>query len=564
MLIDNLIKEGIQETLKTQFPNTENLDTLINAIQIELPKNNTFGDLATTAPLNLAKALKKAPMQIATLLKEELQKKLSDYCEIEIAPPGFLNFKLSNKAFAEIVNELNTKALIQQKNNQSSLLIEYVSANPTGDLHLGHGRGAVVGSTIASILKAVGRPVQSEFYINDAGEQMQKLGRSAWNLCSAAEAQEGEEYPRELIEPHVKDLLDKKDFSMSFEELKETVKSRILAKQKEVLSRLNVHFDRWVSEKTDIHEPGLLNEVLAKLKDLNLTYEKEGALWLKSSELGDERDRVLVKSEGGRPTYLAGDLAYHLNKFSRADELLDIFGADHHGQEISLKVALKALGKDKNKFHILFIQFVSLVEQGQEVKMSKRTGSVISVEEVLDKVGADAFRFMLLMSHVNNRLAFDVDIATRTDEQNPVFYVQYAHARACSILRNATTQAPDGTPALTTSEELTDSTLQSESFTSALSEKLSEKEISSTKTLILKLLTFNKEVHLSADSLNPSSLAHFLIEVANNFHSFYTHCRAIDPKDKELSMARLALIQAFQRVLKMGLNLLLVTAPEKM
>ncbi len=548
-MFNKLLQKEIQNYLQTE------------QVSLELPKNFSFGDLATPAPLNFAKAFKMPPLKLAENIKTHLDDKLSDFCQTEIAAPGFLNFRFKPLAFAQILQALNIQNLISQTTEPKSLLIEYVSANPTGDLHLGHGRGAVVGSTLANILKATGREVKTEFYINDAGEQIQKLGRSAWNLYKNLNTNNTEDYPPELIKPYLNDL----DENLSFEELTPIIKDRILKAQKQVLEKLKVEFDAWVSEKTDLHETGLLEQALEELKQKNLTYQKDNALWLKSSELGDERDRVLIKSDNNRPTYLAGDLAYHLSKFNRADELLDIFGADHKGQEISLKVALKALGKNIDNFSILFIQFVSLVEQGQEVKMSKRTGSVITVEEVLEKVGSDAFRFMLLMSHINNRLAFDIDLAKRTDEQNPVFYVQYAHARACSILRNALNPAPDETTALFNSEELQIALNSIPAFLPALDASLPEKEIASTKELILKLLFFDQEVQTASNKLNPSGLAHYLIDLATCFHSFYnTPCKVILPEQKPLSLARLCLVHAFKRILQTGLGLLAVSAPERM
>jgi arginyl-tRNA synthetase len=560
MLISDLIKAEIQKAL-LQFPELASNEELVS---LEPSKNKQLADLASTVALVLAKPLRKAPLQIANTLKESISPFLQDLTQVEVAPPGFLNFKLKPLAFARLLQNLNTSQLINQNTAQPSLLIEFVSANPTGDLHLGHGRGAVVGSALASIYRATGRSVKTEFYINDAGEQIQKLGRSAWKLCTGQAQGEGDEYPAELIQPYVSDLIEKGSNGLSFEELTDLVKGRILEKQKEVLGKLHVHFDRWVSEKTDIHDSGALDELLKRLKSLNLTYEQEGALWLKSSQLGDERDRVLLKSGGRRPTYLTGDLAYHLNKMSRSEQILDIFGADHKGQELSLKVALQACGQDINNFHLLFIQFVSIIENGEEVKMSKRTGSVIGVEEVLDKVGADAFRFMLLQSHINNRLAFDIDLAKRQDDQNPVFYVQYSHARACSILRKAVSEQPDGSSAFCSEQELLAAYQDQQLLNALLGPKLTEKEITFTKELILKLAAFNREVWSAANNMNPSGLVHYLIELATAFHAFYAPCRVINFDEKTLSLARLALVRAFARIVKEALQILAVSAPERM
>ncbi len=553
MLIQDLISQYIQDYLGTYLAENNNLN-LQN--KVEIPQNQNYGDISSTAPLALSKVLKKAPYVLAEEIKKVLDEKLKDFAEIEVIKPGFINFKLKPSAYGEILQHFdNTQSLITQTKNQNDnqkLLIEFVSANPTGDLHLGHGRGAVIGSALANLLKTIGQNIITEFYINDAGEQINKLGLSAWNLYKPDQAFEGaDQYPAELIQPYLSDL--KPDLKL--EELTNIVKERILNKQKEVLKNIRVNFDLWFSEKKELHENNCLEKTLKTLESKNLTYQKDNALWLKSSELGDERDRVLIKSEGKNPTYLAGDIAYHINKFERATNLLDIFGADHQGQELSLKVTLKALGYDESKFQILFIQFVSLLRNGTEVKMSKRNGSVITVEEVLEEVGADAFRFMLLLSNINNKLAFDIDLAKKADDQNPVFYVQYAHARACSILRNACQD-------LFKEQDLKD--IKSEILDLIMTESLSDREKQSTKDLILKLSFFNHEVHRAAETLNPSALAHYLIDIANKFHSFYGSCKVINPDNKNLSLARLSLIKTFQRIMQKGLEVLIIDAPEKM
>ena len=553
MLIQDSISEIIQDYLINNLPEKTNIN-LQN--KIEIPQNTNYGDISSTAPLALSKVLKKAPLILAEELQKLLAEKLQNLSEIEIIKPGFINFKLKPKAYREILEYFNKNenliTKLQSDKNNQKLLIEFVSANPTGDLHLGHGRGAVFGSSLANLLKTIGQNIITEFYINDAGEQINKLGLSAWNLYKPDQAFDGvDQYPAELIQPYLSDL----EPNLNLEELTDIVKNRILNKQKEVLKNIKVEFDGWFSEKNELHQNNCLEKTFKLLESKNLTYQKDNALWLKSSELGDERDRVLIKSENKKPTYFAGDIAYHVHKFGRADNLLDIFGADHQGQELSLKVALKALGYDDTKFQILFIQFVSLLRNGTEVKMSKRNGSVITIEEVLDEVGADAFRFMLLLSNINNKLAFDIDLAKKADDQNPVFYVQYAHARACSILRNACQD-------LFKKQDLEN--IKPEILDLIMSESLSDREKQSTKDLILKLSFFNHEVHRAAESLNPSALAHYLIDIANKFHSFYGACKVINPDNKNLSLARLALIKTFKGIMQKGLEILIIHAPEKM
>lgn len=563
MLVQDIIKSKIESFLQSKFIELglppEEQSKEIDKLKIEAAKSIEYGDYSTTAPLVFNKLLKKPPIQLAEQIKAAIENDLKEICLVEIVPPGFINFRLSAKAHQINIRHLLNEELVSKKKQDGKLLIEYVSANPTGDLHLGHGRGAVVGSALVEIIRETGKEILSEFYINDAGEQMQKLGKSAWNIYKKLPSEPGD-YPPELLQNYVEGIND----GLTLEELTEEVKNKILKKQKEVLGRINVHFDKWTSEKEDLHQKGALEKAIVRLKELNLTYELDGALWLKSSELGDERDRVLIKSENKKATYLAGDIAYHLNKFERADELLDIFGADHQGQENSLKVSLKALNQDANKFNILFIQFVSLQENGEEVKMSKRNGSVITVEEVIDKTGSDAFRFCLLMSHINNRMVFDVDLATKADDQNPVFYVQYAHARACSILRNAVQPNPKTEDTICAEEELNKATSEGNILVALEQKDLNEKEILASKELIKKLSFFSDEVHRSAQAMNPSSVAYYLMDLATLFHGFYSQCKAINYENKELSIARLLIIKAFQRVLKKGLSLLLVSAPEKM
>jgi arginyl-tRNA synthetase len=536
MIIQKLIANEIKKLFKDQI--------LQAKIGFEVPKNREYGDLSTTYAMSLAKDLKKAPTIIAQELTKYLNDSLGEYLEASLLPPGFVNFKLKPLAFTETLLSLNSDILVHPEDQDTEpLLLEFVSANPTGDLHLGHGRGAVFGSALAELQKAVGRKVNTEFYINDAGEQMQKLGRSAWAIYSGIESS-SEDYPREMIEPY----LDAIPPNLNQEELTEAVKNNILAKQKNLLKLLRVEYDLWVSEKEDLQAQGAIEETLKTLSERGLTYEKDGALWLASERLGDERDRVLIKSDNKRPTYLAGDIAYHLHKLKRFPKVLDVFGADHKGQELSLKVAMEALGFKADQLEFLFIQFVSLQEAGQELKMSKRAGNFISVEELLAKVGVDAFRFIMLTSHINNRMVFDVDVALRADDQNPVFYVQYAHARACSILRNA--------KELSLSEE-------GDSF-ELTKDSLSDREISTTKDLILKMSFFNDEIHRAASTYNPSGIVHYLLDLSAKFHSFYNACRVIDEQKRELSEARLLVIKAFQRIMNLGLKTLLVDAHEKM
>ncbi|MDX1918367.1 MAG: arginine--tRNA ligase [Candidatus Caenarcaniphilales bacterium] len=554
------IQYALQELYKLDHP-----------VKVSIPSKKAYGDLCCTVPLALSKTLSQSPLKIAETLQHFLSEEAEGLYETTVVAPGFLNFHLSPSSWQAILKGLCQGELLSKTNQLVPLLIEYVSANPTGDLHLGHGRGAVLGSTLAKIWRELGRSVATEFYLNDAGEQIQKLGRSAWNIYTSkptgkptGKTNSSDDYPPELISPYL-EALEAGEYDLA--SLTEIVKTRIISEQKKVLSGLKVDFDCWISEKTDLHKTGKLADTLKLLEAADLTYEKDGALWLASTQLGDERDRVLLKSLEGdqterKPTYLAGDIAYHLHKFERYPALINLWGADHQGQDISLKLALKALGYDENQLQIIFLQLVSLMEKGKEVRMSKRAGTVITIEEVVERVGSDAFRLSMLLSHANHRLIFDLDLAQRQDEQNPVFYLQYSHARACGILRHASEESHfDGTMnelALKFKE------ISFDQIGLIIAEDLETEEKEATCDLLIRLLFFDSEVHNAAETSNPSQIVHYLIELARLFHSFYGHCRVVQKDKLALSLARLRLVDAFRRIMHKGLDLLLVSAPERM
>ncbi len=552
--LKTLIKQALIKIYSIEIPNE-------NSINLEIPNNYNYGDLCTTAPLIFAKTLKQSPLKIAENLCNELKESLKDIAEVNFVAPGFINFKLKEKAFAEILLKFQDNNIIEKvpSEEKQQILIEYVSANPTGDLHLGHGRGAVLGSALVSIFKALGHNVLSEFYINDAGEQMLKLGRSASTIYFGKESSNEDEYPKELIEKYVVDL----SAGLSEEEITIQVKEKILEKQKQILKACKVEFDSWISEKQEIHDSGILDQTLQELKNNDLVYEKDGATWLNAIKLGDQRDRVLIKSENQKATYLMGDLAYHKHKFARAEKLINLWGADHQGQDVSLKLGLKALNKNPENLTVLFLQLVSLFKDNEEVKMSKRSGTLITVEEVLEEVGADAFRTTMLNTHVNNRLIFDVNLVKKKDDSNPVFYLQYAFARASGILRRAFEDNFKGEKAFTSLTELEEFSKDINNLTFAFI-NINENELIASKNLLLRLEFFNQELYNSAKNLNPCNLLNYLSEIAGLFHSFYAPCKAINPENKNLSLARLCLIQAFRNVMKNGLEILLISAPEIM
>jgi len=551
-------KQRIQAEIKKA------LNGLTEEIIVEKPKQKEHGDAATNIAMVLAKVQKRNPLDIANEIKEKLKANTALISNIDVAKPGFLNLVISDQALVESLLEVYKSSEsygFVSKKLKEKILIEYVSANPTGDLHIGHGRQAVIGSCLVNLLDKAGYNISSEFYINDYGEQITKLSETSWAIFEKLNGKEitwsENFYPEEGISPYVKMVIESRGEVTSPSRggvtpllLGGIVKDLILKSQKQLLSSCKVEFDKWFSE-TDLHKNKAVEEVLKKLKEKDVTYEHEGALWFKAKEFGDIRDRVLVRSDS-RPTYLVADIAYHIDKLNRGfDKLITIWGADHHGQEISLKGALKALGYDDSKLEVIFVQLVSLRQDGQEVKMSKRAGTVIPVEEVLNEVGADVFRYFLIESHANNRMVFDIDLAKKQDKDNPVYYIQYAHARCCSIFRQYNELNIQGKPDFNEFDRLINLL------------KVNNQEYSATKDLILKILDFPEEVILAAKSESPNRIANYLKDLATNFHQFYTVCRVIS-KDLNLTEARLALVEAVKITIANGLKILGITAPEAM
>ena len=522
-------------------------------IGIERTKTKEHGDVATNIAMLLAKEQKRNPLDIANEIKEKITSS-NLISKLEVAKPGFINIVISDSALAESLSEVFIQPLFGfgLPKTKEKILVEYVSANPTGDLHIGHGRQAAIGSCLVNLLEASGHDVQSEFYINDYGEQIAKLSQTVWAIYKklSGETVEWKEefYPEELVLPYVKKALAEKIENITIDSLGQRVKDIILKSQGDLLSSFRVNFNKWFSE-TSLHLSGAVKETITKLKDSS--YEHEGAIWFKGKDLGDVRDRVLVRADG-RPTYLLPDIAYHIDKFSRGySKLITIWGADHHGQEVSLKGGLKALGYDDSKLEIVFVQLVSLKKDGQEVKMSKRAGTVVTVQEVLDEVGADAFRYFLVESHSNNRMVFDIDLAKKQDKDNPVYYIQYAHARCCSIFRQAVQEYGDLN--LIKNKEL---------LLNLFLVNNQESEV--TKSLVLKILDFPEEIALASNNRTPNRIANYLKDLACEFHQFYTICRVISKKEEDLTKARLCLVEAVKLTIANGLKILGITAPEAM
>lgn len=525
-------------------------------IVLETPREKVHGDYSTNAAMQLTRIAKQNPRQIAEKIVSHIRREQVYVERIEIAGPGFINFYM-DKSFLhgvvkQVLQEDQDYGRIKLGNNKK-IQVEFVSANPTGSLHLGHARGAAFGDSLCNLLDFAGYEVTREYYINDAGNQIMNLARSIdarykQALGHEAEMPEDGYYGEDIIgfaEQLVQQDGDKY-LSWSEEERLNFFRSygleQELAKIKRDLERFRVSFDVWTSE-TSIYESGEVEAVLQELHDRGQTYEAEGAVWLKTTPYGDDKDRVLVKNDGSY-TYLTPDIAYHKNKYARGfDQMINIWGADHHGYVPRMKAAMEALGNDPNKLTVLITQMVSLYQGGEKVKMSKRTGKAVTMEDLMDEVGVDAIRYFFTMRGIDSHLDFDMDLAVSQSNDNPVYYVQYAHARICSIFRQAEEQGIRLLPL----EQIELSRLQSEA----------EFE------LLRKLGELPEEVREAAELYAPHRLIRYIYELASQFHSFYKAERIITD-DSEQTQARLALVGCVRIVLRNVLRLIGVSAPERM
>ncbi|MEC0207128.1 arginine--tRNA ligase [Paenibacillus lautus] len=525
-------------------------------ITLEVPKDKSHGDLATNVAMQLTRIAKKNPRQIAEAILEHLDMAKASIEKAEIAGPGFINFTLDKGYLYPII------ALVEEQGDNygriatgegQKVQMEFVSANPTGSLHLGHARGAAVGDALCNVLDFAGYEVTREYYINDAGNQVVNLiksleARYLQELGQDAEMPE-DGYYGEDIKGFAKELVaEKGDSLLSMDPGERTAFLRQFGLEKELdkikrdLNRFRVHFDEWFSE-TSLYENGLVEKSLEELKSKGEAYEKDGATWLRTTDYGDDKDRVLVKNDGTY-TYLTPDIAYHRNKYERGyDKILNIWGADHHGYIPRMRAAMEALGNDPDKLIVLIAQMVSLFQDGEKVKMSKRTGKAVTMEDLMDEVGVDAIRYFFTMRSMDSHLDFDMDLAVSTSNENPVFYVQYAHARICSVFRQAEEQGVNLLP-------------------------LSEVNLSVLTTeheydILRKIGELPQEVSLAAENYAPHRLIRYVYELASLFHSYYRAERVIT-EDADQTQARLALLRAVRTVIANVLRLMGVSAPERM
>mgnify|MGYP001428723638 CR=1 FL=1 len=526
------------------------------AIVLEVPKDKAHGDLATNLAMQLTRIAKKNPRQIAEAIIAKLAPGRASIQSAEIAGPGFINFRLDKSYLHPVVGEALTQGSAYghvQDGRGQRVQVEFVSANPTGSLHLGHARGAAVGDALCNVLSAAGYDVTREYYINDAGNQVNNLAKSLEARYRQALGQEAEMpedgYYGEDIVGFAKELANEEGdrlLSLSDEErfafFRRYGLERELAKIKRDLARFGVSFDEWFSE-TSLYENGKVTEALGALKAQGQTYEQEGAVWLSSTAFGDDKDRVLVKNDGSY-TYLTPDAAYHMDKYKRGfDRMINIWGADHHGYIPRMKAAMAALGNDPDKLTVLIAQMVSLFQNGEKVKMSKRTGKAITMEDLMDEVGVDAIRYFFTMRSMDSHLDFDMDLAVSKSNENPVFYVQYAHARICSIFRQAEEQGIAVRP-----------------WQEADLAKLSaEQELD----LLRKIAELPETISEAARIYAPHAIVRYAYELASQFHSYYRAERVIT-EDAEQSQARLQLLAAVRVAIANALALVGVSAPDKM
>ena len=523
---------------------------------LEPPKQKEFGDLACNVAMVWAKQQRKPPRTIAQAIVKNLEDRDGILSKVEIAGPGFLNFSFSPKFYYERLREFEARQeLTPDLGRGEKVQVEFASANPTGPLHVGHGRVAVIGDVLARLFGATGFNVEREYYINDAGNQMEKLGLSIYvryrelfgEKIDFPEGGYPGDYVRELAmeaRQHLgeKFLSEPRDAAVAF--FTRYGGEKLLATIRDDLSAFGIAFDSFFSEK-ELRARGEVEKTISLLAGRNMLYEQEGARWFKSTAYGDDKDRPLVKSDG-ELTYFASDIAYHRNKLERGfKKLINVWGADHHGYVARLKAALGALGYDREALQVVLVQLVQLTRGGEPVRMGKRQGEFVSLREVLEEVGQDAARFFFLMRKSDSHLDFDLELAKKESSENPVFYVQYAHARVASIFEQARRSGV----------EMADGSARDVKL-----ERLTEPE---ELALIKHIVRFPEAVEESVNELEPHRLAFYLLELAGEFHRYYNRFRVVSD-DADLTQARLLLLRNVQKVIGRGLTLLGVTAPLKM
>lgn len=524
---------------------------------VEIPNVAEHGDFSSNVALINTKTLKMKPRDIAQTLKDDLSKK-RDYKSIEIAGPGFLNFKLANSLYHKELQKIHTdktKYGSSDYGQNKKVLIEFISANPTGPLNVVSARAGAYGDSLFRIMEHVGYEPFREFYVNDAGNQVDIFAESLEIRYRELHGHVNEEFPVEAYHgEYIKDLAadlnsieGTKLFHMTeadrLERIKKFALSEIHKIQLSSLDRFDVQFDNWMSEKK-LRSEGILEEALSYLAEAGCTYEKDEAVFFSSSKFGDEKDRVLIKADGN-PTYLVPDIAYHLTKYNRGfDVIIDVLGPDHHGHVSKLRAAMKALELDDSKLEVVYLQHINLLQDGEVIKMSKRAGKIVSLDDLLDYVGKDAARYFFIDRKPSAHLDFDLELAKKKSSENPVFYCQYAHARINSILKKARKAK-----------------LSIKNFDVKKLRKLNKED---ELNLIKKMSDLSSILCLCADNREPHRLANYVHELAGMFHKYYAKFKIIDENKEDLSLARLYLISAVQNVISVSLGLMGISSPKKM
>ncbi len=528
-----------------------------DVIEIEIPANKSNGDFSVNTAMKLTKTAKRPPREIATAIVEAIDTEGTYIDRVEIAGPGFINFYLNEQwRYDGLKAVLSEGENFGRTNigNGKKVMVEFVSANPTGPMHMGNARGGALGDTLANALSWAGFDVTKEFYVNDAGAQIEKFGKSLEaRYIQQLKGEDAFEFPEDGyqgddIREHAKNFIaingdkyldcdsDTRRKALVDYALELNVQGLV-----DGLAKYRIFYDVWFREST-IHANGEVAQTIEDLKKSGITYEKDGALWIKTTEFGSEKDEVLIRANG-IPTYFAVDIAYHKNKFAirNFDKVINVWGADHHGHVARMKGAMDAIGIDSSKLEIVIMQLVRLMRNGEVARMSKRTGKMITMNDLIDEIGCDAARFFFNLRQAGSHLDFDLDLAIAQNSDNPVFYVQYAHARICSIIR----------------------TLESEGIT--LGENADLTLLTNPEELALteKIISLPDEINQVADSLEPSRLTRYVLDLAALFHSFYNSCK-VNTDDAALTQARLTLVYAARTVIRNVFEILKVTAPEKM
>jgi len=556
MNIVEQVKERLKEEIKAAVLKAGLAEEAqIPEVLLEIPKEKAHGDYSTNMAMQLARVAKKAPRMIADEIVANFDKQKGSIDKIEIAGPGFINFHMNNSYLTDLIPTiLKAGESYGETNigNNEKVQVEFVSANPTGDLHLGHARGAAVGDSLCNVLAKAGYDVSREYYINDAGNQINNLALSVEARYFQALGQDadmpedgyhgedivgiGKKLAEEFGDKFVNQSSDERlsffrEYGLKYE----------MAKLKADLEEFRVPFDVWYSE-TSLYHNGKIDNALAALKEKGYIYEEDGATWFRSTTFGDDKDRVLIKNDGSY-TYLTPDIAYHKDKLDRGfTKLINVWGADHHGYIPRMKAAIEALGYSKETLEVEIIQLVHLYKNGEKMKMSKRTGKAVTMRDLIEEVGLDAVRYFFAMRSADTHMDFDLDLAVSKSNENPVYYAQYAHARICSMLRQGEEQG------LAYEENL------------KLGEITSEKEFD----LLKKLGEFPQAVAEAAQKRIPHRITNYIYDLASTLHSFYNAEKVLDPENTEKSRARLGLMKATQVTLQNALTIIGVSAPEKM